>query len=296
MSLRHRATLFLALCAALAATPTAAASYLWEVLSINNRVYLYGTVHAGRKEWFPLPREVEDAYEESRVLVVEADITDASAMASSIRLMTYPPPDALRAHVSVDDYERFMKLLPRYGLPEPQVSHMKPFMAASLLVFGEWARVGYLPQFSIDAYLIRKAKAEMKPIVELEGSATQIALMASLGEKEAITMFKGTLDALESGLTSEQIASLVGAWQKGDPKLVLDIARRYNERVPGAAAIEEKFVWSRHEAMAAKIEGFLNGSRERHFVAVGALHLAGPRGLLEILRKRGYLVRQREAD
>jgi uncharacterized protein YbaP (TraB family) len=293
MSLRHRVTVFLALALALAATPAAAAPYLWEVLSVNNRVYLYGTLHAGRKEWFPLPAEVEEAYEDSRVLVVEADITDANALAGAARTMTYPPPDALRAHVPLEDYERFMKLLPRYGLMEPQVARMKPFVAASALVFGEWGRVGYLSQYSIDAYLIRRAKADAKPIVELEGNAAQIALIASFSEKDALTMFKGTLDALESGLANEQIAGLVGAWQKGDPQLVLEIARRYNERVPGAAGIEEAFVWSRHEAMAAKIEGFLNESRQRHFVAVGALHLAGPRGLLEMLRKRGYVVRQR---
>ena len=292
MSLRQRCVLFLALGLALAATPAAAAPYLWEVLSMSNRVYLYGTVHAGRKEWFPLPREVEEAFEDARVLAVEADITDTNALAGSARLMTYPAPDALRAHVPLDDYERFVKLLPRYGLTEPQVAPMKPFMAASVLVFGEWARVGYLPQYSVDAYLIRKAKADLKPIVELEGNAAQITLMASLNEKEGAAMFKGTLDALENGLANEQIAGIVGAWQNGDPQLVIEIARRYNERVPGAGAIEEKFVWSRHEAMARKIEGFLNETRDRHFVAVGALHLAGPRGLLEMLRKRGYVVRQ----
>ena len=292
MSLRRRVTLFLALGLALAATPTAAAHYLWEVLSMSNRVYLYGTVHAGRKEWFPLPRAVEDAYEESRVLVVEADISDANALAGAVPVLTYPQPDALRAHVPLEDYERFVKLLPRYGLQEPQVARMKPFMAASALVFGEWGRVGYLAQYNVDAYLIHKAKTDRKPIVELEGNAMQIALMASFTEKEGAAIFKGPLDALESGLANEQIAGLVGAWQKGDPQLVLEIARRYNERVPGAGAIEEKFVWSRHEAMVAKIEGFLNESKQRHFIAVGALHLAGPRGLLEMLRKRGYVVRQ----
>jgi uncharacterized protein YbaP (TraB family) len=56
--------------------------------------------------------------------------------------------------------------------------------------------------------------------------------------------------------------------------------------------MEEKFIWSRHEAMADKIEQWLMNGGERVFVAVGALHLAGPRGLVEMLAKRGYQVRQ----
>ena len=72
---------------------------------------------------------------------------------------------------------------------------------------------------------------------------------------------------------------------------MLEIARKYNDGVPGAKEFEEKFIWSRHEEMLKKIDGYL-GTRNRHFVAVGALHLAGPRGLVEMLKKRGYLVRQ----
>ena len=47
--------------------------------------------------------------------------------------------------------------------------------------------------------------------------------------------------------------------------------------MPGAKALEDKFIWSRHDAMANKIESYLLG-RDPVFVAVGALHLAGPRG------------------
>jgi hypothetical protein len=76
--------------AALAA-PASAQSYLWEVMSLSNRVYLYGTVHAGKKEWFPLDRAIEDAFVDSQVLVVEADITDVKKMAGAGKGMTYEP-------------------------------------------------------------------------------------------------------------------------------------------------------------------------------------------------------------
>jgi uncharacterized protein YbaP (TraB family) len=144
----------------------------------------------------------------------------------------------------------------------------------------------------IDAYLIKKAREEKKTVVEVEGIDMQVKLMDSLTDSENRMIFDGTLTALESGLTGEQITGMVNAWQSGDPELMLEIARKYNDQVPGAREFEEKFIWARHEDMAKKIEGYL-ASKERHFVAVGALHLAGPRGLVEMLRKRGYIVRQR---
>ena len=284
---------FLILAVLLFAGQALAANFLWEVTSVTNKAYLFGTVHAGKANWYPLPRAVEDAFEDSNVLVVEADITDQHAMEKSASAMIYAPPDSLRNHVSRDDYARFSKMLARYKLPETQVAQMKPFLAVSLLVFGEWARLGYLPQIGIDSYLIKKAKGEMKRIAEIEGVDEQIRLMDSLTEAEVRTLFDGTLTALESGLTNEQITGMVGAWQFGDANLMLEIARRYNDQVPGAKEFEEKFIWSRHPEMLAKIEGYLNQSKERHFIAVGALHLSGPRGLVEQLKKRGYVVRQR---
>jgi uncharacterized protein YbaP (TraB family) len=281
-------------CAAFAlAAPLAshAAAFLWEVSSMTGRVYLYGTVHAGKPDWYPLPNVVEKALEDSTALVVEADISDIEGMRKS-QPANYVPPDTLAKHVDPAAYERFRKLLPRYRLPEAQVVQMKPFIAVSLLVFAEWARQGFQPELSVDGYLIQKAREQKKPVRELEGLETQMQLMDSLTEEEGKRIFQGTVDALESGLTGEQIQGMVKAWQDGDPKEMLATARRYNENVAGAREFEEKFVWDRHEAMLQKIEEFLNQSRDRDFVAVGALHLAGPRGLVEMLRKRGYLVRQ----
>lgn len=293
MSLCRIIACCLAVVFTLAAPPAAAATFLWEVIGLTNRAYLYGTVHAGKKDWFPLPKEVEDAFDDSKVLVVEADVSNTAVMSKYGNSMTYPAPDTLKNHVSVEDYERFRKLLPRYQFPESQVAQMKPFLAVSLLVFGEWSRQGYQPQFGIDAYLIARAKAEAKTIVEIEGIDMQMRLMDSLTEKENQTLFGGTLFALESGLSGEQITGLVKAWETGDPAGLLAIARAYNAQVKGAEEFEEKFIWSRHDDMLKKIDGYLTQSKDRHFIAVGSLHLAGPRGLVEELRKRGYVVRQK---
>lgn len=280
------------LTAFLVALPAAAANYLWEVSSATNKVYLFGTVHAGKASWYPLPKPVQDAFESSPVLAVEADITNPDAMAKSARAAIYTPPANLGTHVPGQDYLHFLHYLPRYGLSEEELVKMKPFMASSVLVFSEWARLGYSPTDGVDVYLLRQAKEQQKKIVELEGVDTQIALMDSLTDAENLAIFRGTLEALDSGLTGEQVAGMVSAWQKGDPNAMLEVARKYNEKIPVAADVEERFIWSRHDAMMAKIQDWLDHGRETCFVAVGALHLAGPRGLVERLRARGYKVKQ----
>jgi hypothetical protein len=282
----------LALLLAFACGPAAAENFLWEVSSLTNHVYLFGTVHAGKASWYPLPKAVEDALADSGTVAVEADITDEKTMAKSAASMVYRPPANLQTHMPPEQYARFRRYIAKFGLPEEQVRQMKPFMAVSLLVFSEWARAGFNPEYGVDGYLINKAKAGGKRIEEIEGVDMQIRLMESLTNEDNVALFKGTLDALDSGLTVQQINNMVDAWRAGNPALMLETARKYNDKVAGAAEFEEKFVWSRHTDMARKIEGYLNDARAPYFVAVGALHLAGPRGLIEVLKKRGYVVKQ----
>lgn len=266
--------------------------FLWEVSSFTNKVYLYGTIHAGKASFYPLPDAVQKAFADSGMLAVEADITDAQAMTKDAPVMTYEPPDALAKHVPAPLYERLKRQLQRLNIPEENFRPLKPFFAASLLVFNEWFRQGYLPNHGVDVHFLNRARKAKTPIVELEGAKAQSALMASLSEKEGVQALEGAVLSLESGYTRDQITGVVNAWQAGDPDLLLQVMRTYNAAVPGAKELEEKFIWSRHEAMADKIEAFLLSGRERVFVAVGALHLAGPRGLVEILKGRGYTVRQ----
>jgi uncharacterized protein YbaP (TraB family) len=266
-------------------------SFLWEVTGLTNRVYLFGTIHAGKDSFYPLPEAVESAFAKSKVLVVEADITDTKAMEYSMIGMTYTPPNRLDKNLSPQSWARFRKQIARYGLPEAEVVKLKPFMAVSLAVFAEWNALGFQPQFGVDSYLIERAKVAKKRIVEIEGVAEQTRVLNSFTESELAAMFEATLDALESGKSGTQIESMVKAWQEADPDALLEAANRYTESSPALLAFEEKLVWDRHDAMLKKLEDYLN-AREPYFVAIGSLHLAGPRGLLEMLKAKGFAVRQ----
>jgi uncharacterized protein YbaP (TraB family) len=53
----------------------------------------------------------------------------------------------------------------------------------------------------------------------------------------------------------------------------------------------EKLLYTRNKNMVSKITEYLQ-THETYFVIVGAGHLVGERGIVELLRKRGYLVEQ----
>jgi hypothetical protein len=55
--------------------------------------------------------------------------------------------------------------------------------------------------------------------------------------------------------------------------------------------ISEKLIYERNRTMASKIEGFFR-TGEIYFVIVGAGHLVGDQGIVEILKGKGYLVEQ----
>ena len=57
------------------------------------------------------------------------------------------------------------------------------------------------------------------------------------------------------------MTGLVAAWQAGDPDGVLAVARKYDDKIAGAGALEERFIWSRHDAMRVSTTTDLRISR-----------------------------------
>ena len=95
----------------------------------------------------------------------------------------------------------------------------------------------------------------------------------------------------ESGKAAEQVTGVVNAWQTGDVNLLQEVTKGVNKQLRLTEQLDEVLLHSRHDAMLRKMESYLRGSVP-HFVAVGSLHLIGPRGLVEMLRSRGFEVKQ----
>ncbi len=79
--------------------PASSQHYLWEVSSMTNRIYLFGTVHAGKASWYPLPEPVERALEESR----DQLLREKGVETSYFRLRALPFTDELKQFIASHD-------------------------------------------------------------------------------------------------------------------------------------------------------------------------------------------------
>jgi uncharacterized protein len=287
-----RAVIVCVACAAVAAqAQNPAKSLLWQVKSKDNTVYLYGTIHVGKPSFFPLPEAVENAFRQSARLAVEADVTDQASIAAIMPLMRYTPPDSLDTQVPKPILARLKLQLAHYGIPYDSLKQTRPFMVGGMLSVAEFTRLGYDHRFGVDGYFIEKAVLGGKPVLELESVDQQMRMLNSLSNAEQEAFLVNTLTALESGKAADQVTGMFNAWRSGDAAMLDEVVKKANEGMSMAEVLDEKMLYGRNPAMLSKIEIFLAGNQV-HFVAVGALHLIGKRGLVEMLRAKGYAVTQ----
>ncbi len=267
-------------------------AFLWEVKSKTNVVYLFGTIHVGKRAFYPLPPQVETALKNSRRLVVEADISNTDGLADIDKIINYKTPDSLDKHIPAALFARLQAQLLRLQIPVDAVKPMKPYLIAGFLSIAEFSKLGYDMNLGVDSYLIAKARDDNKPVLELESQTGQLKMLDGMSPMLQVAFLENAISVLESGRAPDQVTGMVNAWQSGDVALMQEVVKAVNKDLRMTDQLDDVLLHSRHDEMVKKIAGFLDGGVP-HFVAVGSLHLVGPRGLVEMLKARGFEVKQR---
>jgi uncharacterized protein len=264
-------------------------SFLWKVRSGAATVYLLGSIHFMRKEVYPLPREMEEAFDRSRFLVVEANVSDIGKIdiMKIAEKAFYPTGETLRKHVSAETYESVRRETEKLGLPSNLIDQQRPWFLALTLESLAFIKSGMDPRYGIDLHFL--SKAGDRKVLELESIDYQIDLLSGLSERDQELLILYTVKEL--GEARKKADHLVEAWQSGDTEGLESIATSEAREDPGLSAIYEKIVLDRNRSMAGRIEEFFR-TGETYFVVVGAAHLVGSRGVVELLRSKGHTVEQ----
>jgi len=265
-------------------------SFLWKIRSKTNTAYVLGSLHFSKKEIYPLSEKIERAFSESEVLVVEADINDIKKfdIQKFVTRAFYSENDTLAKHVSPEIYERVVEETSGLGIPLELLVKQKPWFLAITLVAFESLKLGFDPNLGIDKYFLSKAEGGKK-ILELESLDYQVDLLSGFSDKDQELLLLYTLVDLK--ILKQELEKLTQAWTSGDTRSMESIVMRSVSEDKRLLPIFEKVIYERNMKMASKIEDFLRAGGT-YFVVVGAGHLVGDRGIIEILRGKGYLIEQ----
>ncbi|MGE5237179.1 MAG: TraB/GumN family protein [Chloroflexota bacterium] len=264
--------------------------FLWKVQSSSGTAYLLGSLHFLRRDAYPLPRSIEDAFDSSEILVVEANINDLSRVdvAKLLERAFYEGGDSLERHLSKETYDAARRRLEDNGLPPQLVNRQKPWYAALTLTSLELMKMGFDPNYGIDSYFLTRAGGRMK-IVELESIDFQVDLLSGFSDREQELFLKYSISDLD--LIRSEADTLLRVWRNGDVRGLESLLGKSAANEHGMSSIYEKLFSARNAQMTSKIEGLLR-MRDTCFVIVGAGHLVGEKGILEALKRKGYSVHQ----
>jgi uncharacterized protein YbaP (TraB family) len=264
-------------------------SFLWMVRGEKGTVYLLGSIHLLKRDMFPLDRKIEEAFEQSDVLAVETNVRDGSAIERQRRLLQgalYPGDDTIENHISKETFELLRRRFP--DLPPDRMNRFKPWALAMTIAVLEYRKMGLDYDYGVDVYFLDKA-GNGKQIRELERPDTVIAMLDGFSDEYQDLFLRYTLLDLETA--GEQTDRIIRAWAGGDAATMEEILLENVHGHPGLMPVFDALFFQRNGKMAAKIEEYLKEGGE-FFVVVGAGHLVGEKGIVELLRKKGFSVEQ----
>jgi len=267
--------------------------FLWKVTGSRGVVYLLGTIHAAKADFYPLPSIIEDSFEKADTLIEEIDISEpAEAARVQQGLMEngdYPNGDTITNHLSEVTRSHLEAYAKKGGLPEQAIAHMRPWLVSMLVELREMKQMGFDPSYGLDQHFLKEARQSHKQISALEDVGSQVKLLSSLSEEFQDRLLLSSLVDMEK--SQDVLDFLTRAWQSGDAAAMQELITSSVRDYPQLKPLMTKLFDDRNTAMTAKIERFLHTPKS-YFVAIGAGHLVGDQGILSQLRRKNFRVEQ----
>ena len=264
-------------------------SSVWVAEKDGHKMYLAGTIHLLRAKDYPLPEVYEEAYKDSERLVFELPPGSEGSGEVVIRMRqlgSYPEDQSLDASVTADTLKRVKEWAGKHGFPAAAVSRMRPWFLSLTIAAIEYQSLGAAPDRGLDHVFEQRAAKDGKAGAGLESVEEQLTLFSRLTEKMQEELLLQTLGEIET--MQKDYDDMIGAWRSGNTEKLNELLYRDADKFP---ELMKEFLTKRNEAWVAPLLRHMEG-KGNVMVLVGAGHLGGKNGLLELLKSKGCTIRQ----
>ncbi len=255
---------------------------LWKVEAVGVKPsYVFGTIHSDDARVTALPPAVTRALDASSRFIMEA-LIDADGLMLMAQAMYFSDGRTLEQVAGKELYTESVKALSAYGLPTLGVENEKPWAVMMTLSMPPPGTGEYL-----DLVLETRANQENKTVSGLETMQEQIAVFNELPMPDQIALLKEAVRSQQN--FAKEFEALIQAYLARDLTTLAEISAQHEpDEDQMYRAVTDRLITKRNIRMAKRMAPAL---REGHaFIAVGAAHLPGETGLLNLIEKAGYRV------
>jgi uncharacterized protein YbaP (TraB family) len=257
---------------------------LWEVSKPGAASsYLFGTIHSEAPEVVKLARPVKEAFDASRSVILEM-LLDMDAMIYSSTAMLMTDGRSLSDLVGPSLFAQAAAAIQSRGIPELVLERMKPWAVAVTLSMPA-PETGQV----LDMVLYQQALQDGKRVYGLETIREQLDVFELMPEADQVELLKDALASLPE--IDAMHAELLAAYRQRDLAGLMAINAASmqvgNQRL--AQDFQQRLIHDRNLRMYERMQQYLREGGA--FVAVGALHLPGKDGVLQLLEQGGYTIR-----
>ena len=255
---------------------------LWEISGngISSPSYLYGTVHMICPEDFVTGKRLQEKFRSAQKVFLEVDMDDPSMNMKMMQLSLLQG-KKLSDMFSDSDYNKLNVFFrDTIGMPLTLLNTMKPFVLFSILTLKSLPCAE--PQ-SYELTFVKMAKEQSKEVLGLETIEDQMKIFDGMPDSVQVQMVMRYINEFDE--QKKEFAKMVDAYKQEN----LDSIYEHIMSSPDISGSEEVLLFNRNEKWIPIMEAAMQ--KEKIFFAVGAGHLGGPKGVINLLREKGYSVK-----
>lgn len=255
---------------------------LWEISGngISSPSYLYGTVHMICPEDFVTGKQLQEKFRSAQKVFLEVDMDDPSMNMKMMQLSLLRG-KKLSDMFSDSDYNKLNVFFrDTIGMPLTLLNTMKPFVLFSILTLKSLPCAE--PQ-SYELTFVKMAKEQSKEVLGLETIEDQMKIFDGMPDSVQVQMVMRYINEFDE--QKKEFAKMVDAYKQEN----LDSIYEHIMSSPDISGSEEVLLFNRNAKWIPIMEAAMQ--KEKIFFAVGAGHLGGPKGVINLLREKGYSVK-----
>ncbi|MCS6981112.1 MAG: TraB/GumN family protein [Flavobacteriales bacterium] len=254
---------------------------LWKVqgAGLSQPSFLFGTIHMIPARDFFFSRAADSVFRLCRTLVMEMDISDPTLQMKVLKAMQMDSGITLSSLFRRGQYKKLQKRVGKFGFTMEMFEKFMPIVVQQNFILRH--TMGSEVK-SYELHLLGLARQMEMEVVGLEEVQEQVKALRSIPLPEQAEMLKKSI--LRPATARRELFKFIRYYREGEIEKLL----KFSNSKKSLRNSLESLLYERNRRWIPRLKGLM--TKNSVFVAVGAAHLAGPQGLIALLRQDGYTV------